>query len=286
MPRLEDVPKDIYELFNPDKEHVVNEENIEEFGENLKQLLKDRLGGRPPSSSAIRFSSLGRPDRQVWFNAHPPGEGEAGEERLIPKTYFKFLYGDVIEQLILFLVKEAGHEVSSEQAELEIDGILGHIDAIIDGVVVDVKSASPFGYQKFEKRTITEDDPFGYVDQLAGYATCLTPGEPAAWLAMDKVHGDICVTPLSKAVISHHPPSERIRHLKEVVASDVMPEPCYQPVPDGQSGNMKLDTGCSYCQWKFRCWPSVRTFLYSTGPRYLTEVVRVPNVPEITSGTN
>lgn len=148
--------------------------------------------------------------------------------------------------------------------------------------MVDAKSASPFGYKKFENNTVTEDDPFGYVAQLSGYADVLTPGEPAAWLAIEKVQGDICVSPLNHMVIKHHPPKERIDHLREVVALPEPPERCYEDVPDGKSGNMKLDTGCSYCAHKFRCWPELRTFIYSNGPRYLTKVERVPDVPEIT----
>ena len=146
---------------------------------------------------------------------------------------------------------------------------------------MDVKSASAFGYKKFEEGRVTEDDPFGYVDQLAGYASVLTPGEDAAWFANDKVHGDLCVSPLRSTVIRHHDPAVRIRHLRDVVESETPPELCYEPKPDGKSGNLKLDTGCSYCKHKYRCYPGLRTFLYSTGPRFLTKVVREPDVPEV-----
>lgn len=193
----------------------------------------------------------------------------------------KFLYGDVIEQLLLFLAKEAGHSVEQEQAEVEVNGVKGHIDAIIDGVVVDVKSASPYGYKKFKEGNVVGEDPFGYVAQLSGYATVLTPGEPAAWLAQDKVSGDICVSPLSATVIRYHPPADRIEHLKKVIESEEPPSYCYELVPDGKSGNLKLDTPCSYCRHKHRCRDGIRTFLYSTGPRFLAKVVREPDVPEV-----
>jgi hypothetical protein len=281
MKKLEDLPKDIFGLFNPDEDHECNEENLDVFAENLKTLLRARLRSSPVSlePTPLRFSALGKPDRQIWYDGHPE---EDTTEKLVPKTYMKFLYGDVIEQLLLFLAKEAGHEVTEEQTEVEVDGIKGHIDAIIDGTVVDVKSASPYGYKKFAEGTVTQDDPFGYVQQLAGYASVLTPGKPAAWLANDKVHGDICVSPLSKIVIDHHPPAERITHLKGVLESDQVPERCHEPVPDGASGNLKLGTSCSYCRHKRRCHPDLRTFLYSTGPRFLVKTVREPNVPEVT----
>lgn len=279
MPELKDLPRDIYALFDPDKDHECNEENLEAFAENLKELMRHRLGKYTPPADPLRFSALGKPDRQIWFDAHPE---EGTKEPLIPKTYIKFMYGDIIEQMLLFLAKEAGHSVEQEQAEVDVLGVKGHIDAIIDGVVVDVKSASPFGYKKFERQEVVGDDPFGYVAQLSGYANVLTPGEPAAWLANDKVAGDICISPLSSFVIEHHKPEERIEELRKVIESDTPPPLCYEPVPDGKSGNLKLDTGCSYCPHKFRCYPGLRTFLYSTGPRFLTQVVRVPDVPEVT----
>jgi hypothetical protein len=279
MKQLNTLVDDIYSLFDPNEKHEASEALLEEFCTNLKQILQQRLSGRVESQQRpIRFSSLGKKDRQVWMAAHPEPESE---EQLRPQTFMKFLYGDVIEQLYLYLAKEAGHSVTDEQGGVEVNGITGSIDAIIDGTVVDVKSASSYGFEKFRKGTVEQDDPFGYVEQLAGYANVLTPDKDAAWFAVDKSSGEMCVSVLKAQVIKHHKPEERIEHLKKVVEQETPPELCYQPVPDGKSGNMKLDTGCSYCQYKFRCFPDVRTFIYSQGPRYLTEVVRTPDVYEV-----
>lgn len=281
MPQLSDLPKDIYDLFDPNKSHVPNEENLDAFAESLKSLLRTRLSQRDERIGGLRFSSMGKRDRQLWMDAHPDGHEP---EELTPKTYFKFLYGDVIEQMILFLAKEAGHTVEQEQAEVEVDGVYGHIDAIVDGVVVDVKSASPFGYQKFSRGEVLENDPFGYVKQLAGYADVLTPGDAAAWIAFDKVGGDICVSWLGSSTIAENKPAPRIAELREVLDRPEPPVLCERPVPDGKSGNEKLATLCSYCKHKHRCFPGVRTFLYSTGPRFLTKVAKVPDVREVIVG--
>ena len=279
MKTLDTLVDDVYAIFDPSTDHAPSEENLDAFCENLKELLRRRMLAQDDGSARpIRFSALGKPNRVVWYDAHPePGS----KEPMTPQTYIKFLYGDVIEQLLLFLVKEAGHEVTGEQMGVECDGVTGSIDAIIDGTVVDVKSASSYGYQKFKDRRVTEDDPFGYVPQLAGYATELTPGKDAAWLAMNKESGAICVSPLSSLIMSHYPPEPRIAELKAVVGLEEPPARCYPPVPDGKSGNYKLDTPCSYCAHKFRCYPEVRTFLYSNGPRYLTTVARTPDVYEV-----
>ena len=277
---LDSLVEDIFELFNPEVLHEPSEENLEYAANTFKELLRVRLGKRENLSDPLRFSSLGKQDRQIWYMA----KGYAQEE-MSAKTYFKFLYGDVIELLVLFLAKEAGHTVEELQSEVVVDGVKGHIDAIIDGTVVDVKSASPFGYKKFEKNQIVEDDPFGYTAQLSGYANVLTPGQEAAWIAFDKVSGDICVSKVSSSIIADHKPEKRITHLREIIASDEPPPRCYEAVPDGKSGNMKLDTGCSYCAFKHDCWPELRGFAYSGGPRYLTKVVKTPDVPEIVRGT-
>lgn len=279
MKTLDTLVEDIYGLFDPDTDHNCNEENLDAFANNIKDLVRSRLKRYTPPSSPLRFSSLGKKNRQLWYEAHP-----GPKEALLPKTYLKFMYGDVIEQLLLLLVKEASHTVEQEQATVVVDGVEGHIDAIIDGVVVDVKSASPYGFKKFEQDTVVQDDDFGYVEQLSGYANVLTPGEDAAWLAMDKVAGDIAVSVLPQTVIRHYQPEDRINDLRKVIGSDEPPERCYEDVPDGVSGNRKLTTGCSYCAHKHRCWPGLRAFAYSNGPRYLTHVAVLPKVPEIPLG--
>ena len=277
MAEIKTLVDDVYKLFDPNEGHVPNEDNLSNFAENLKGLLRERLAKREPLNNPLRFSSLGKQDRQLWYMAkgYP-------QEDLSAKTYFKFLYGDVIEQLLLFLVKESGHDVTMPQAEVCVDGVKGHIDAVIDGVLVDVKSASPYGYKKFVMNTVTEDDTFGYTQQLAGYAQVVTPGQAPAWLAMDKVSGALCVTTLSQSIVKEYPVDERITHLKEVIAKEEPPARCYPDEEDGKSGNRKLGTGCGYCAFKFTCHPELRAFAYSNGPRFLTKVVKTPDVPEVT----
>jgi hypothetical protein len=82
--------------------------------------------------------------------------------------------------------------------------------------------------------------------------------------------------------------AERIDYLKSVLASDEVPERCYDDEPDGKSGNRKLGVVCSYCPHKFRCWSDsnngigLREFQYSSGPIWLTTVKVEPKVKETT----
>lgn len=227
---------------------------------------------------AIRFSSLGKTDRQVWYAAHPDGT----EEKFSGQHILKFQYGDIIEQYLLYLIKESGHDVKGLQEPVEVLGIKGSADAIIDDVVVDIKSASPFSFQKFKRNEVLENDPFGYVKQLSGYSEVLNPGEAAAWLAMDKVSGELCLTSLSSSVIKDNLPEPRIEELKTLVEKENPPDRCHPEVPEGKAGNLRLGTACSYCPHKHRCWPGLRTFGYSTGPKFFTKIVKTPEVPEYT----
>jgi hypothetical protein len=277
------LPDDIYHILHEDTDHVVAEENVEWAGEVFKDLLRRRLGKREEKrgEEVLRFSALGKKDRQLWYDANEPEKAE----KLGGKQHFKFLYGDVLEVLALFLAKEAGHEVENCQAGVECDGVKGSIDAEIDGVLVDVKSASSYSFEKFKSGRYLFDDPFGYVGQLSGYATARDK-ERAGFLVLDKVHGDIAFVELDKLDIEANPPAPRIAHLKEVVNSDTPPPRCYDPVPEGKSGNMKLGIGCSYCKHKDNCWSDangnkgLRKFIYSRGPLWLTTVAKEPRVDE------
>lgn len=207
---------------------------------------------------------------------------------MIPKTYMKFLYGDFLELLLLFLAKEAGHTVENEQLEVEVDGVKGHLDCTIDGVVVDCKSASPYAFQKFKDDRFLSDDPFGYIYQLSGYSNVVSPTNPrAAFLVADKVHGDIALAEVSAEIALAHSPLPRIQHLKKVLQQEEEPERCYQDKLDGKSGNRVLDTGCSYCAFAQHCWRDanggrgLETYIYSTGPKYFTHVAREPRVDKV-----
>jgi len=223
----------------------------------------------------LRMSNIGKGDRYLWNEA----QRLEGEELTAP-TLIKFMYGHLIEEMLVFLIRTSGHTVTQEQAEVLVEGVKGHIDCFIDGELFDIKSASTFGFKKFKEGTLKDDDPFGYIDQIKGYAHGLDE-DTVGWLAMDKQHGHLTVLQYALADLQDGPSVvDRIKHLKAVVASSVAPERCYKDVPDGKSGNRKLSMNCSYCKFKAHCWPDLRTFHYSTGPKYLTVVARQPQVRE------
>ena len=271
---------DIYSLFDG---HDCEPGRVEKLGSDLARTVSERLASyKQTREFTLRVSNLGKPDRQLWFDANDPSS-----DPLAPSTKIKFLFGDILEHLLLFFAAEAGHDVSMEQTEVEVNGITGHNDAVIDGVVIDCKSASTHSFKKFKDGSLAQDDPFGYMEQLAGYSNGL--GDlPGGFLAIDKQNGHIALMQVPLDELKALDIEARADHLKDVVTQPEPPERCYDPIPMGESGNMKLAVGCSYCPHKFKCWADandgigLRSFLYSTGPVHLTKVEAEPRVPEVT----
>lgn len=261
----------------------ISEDQGREFADALAKLIVEKLNPKNrEKTDALRMSNIGAPDRKLWYTVNKPETAET----LSADTYLKFLIGDIYEAVLLFLAKTSGHRVTHEQFEVDVLGVKGHPDALIDGELVDVKSASGFGMNKFKKNELLTNDPFNYIKQVAGYLAAMENEEDLRnkstghFLVGDKSSGEV-VLDSYQLETSRADLEAFVEHKKSVVASDTVPPRCYPAVPDGASGNMKLGTECSYCVFKKTCWPELRAFAYSNGPRYLTKVVRQPDVPEI-----
>lgn len=254
----------------------------EAFTSGLSGILHSRFNGEEQERGTLRLSALGNPClRKLWYSINEPDQREA----LRPPTRLKFLYGDILEQLLIALAIAAGHKVEGTQEPLYVCGIKGHRDCVIDGVTVDVKSASPHSFSKFAKGELRSDDPFGYISQLSSYVyggkddPIVTQKSVGAFLVIDKVNGTICLDTYDLSFELENK-EEEVEAIKVAMVNPI-PDRTFEDVPDGKSGNRKLPTICSYCDFKRKCWPDLRTFLYSTGPRFLTVVEREPDVPEI-----
>lgn len=277
---FETLIQDIQKLFDDGK---ILSSAVEQFSEKLSKTLiqrfKEHQQERKPT---LRLSSIGKPLRQLWYELKG-----FKPERLSAETKLKFLYGDVIEAIIILLIEESGHSILDQQAEVSIDGVKGHIDGVVDNeVLIDVKSTSTFSFEKFKTGKILEDDPFGYVFQLASYAKA-ERFKRCAFLAIDKQLGRMCVYELPKRILDTIHIEERINDIREVIKSDSAPPRCYSdksPSKDDKSGNRILDTGCAYCGWKEYCWresnegSGLQVRYYSTGPRWFTKLVKEPKL--------
>lgn len=231
------------------------------------------------SNFTVRMSNIGKPSRQLWFES----KDENIRNDIDAPTQIKFLYGHLLEEIVLMLVEMAGHKVTDQQKEVKVEGVVGHMDCKINGEVVDVKTASKFAFNKFKNNRLAQDDPFGYLGQLSGYETA-EGTDNGGFLVLNKESGELCM---------HIPDLEDKINVKEKISGlipalslDTPPERCYDPIPDGKKGNKKLPKPCSWCKYKYSCHQDanggqgLRTFKYSNGLAYLTEVVVEPKVEE------
>lgn len=264
------------------------------LSEGIAGLAAKRFSEKQEPRNHLSPSMMGKPcDRQKWYMVNKPNSGET----LSAETLGTFFYGDILEIFAIALAKAAGHTITGLQEPLDICGIRGSGDVVIDGWVVDVKSASSYGFEKFKGNQLKgfhkttkkdgrvwvppeEADGFGYISQLSSYLYGYRNNpevhhkDRAAFLAVKKdrfkLHLDFYN--LEKEVENK---PEEVKRNQAMVKGDIPPRG-FTDTEDGKSGNRKLKFQCSYCSYKKDCWPNLRAFSYSDGPRYLTQVVRQP----------
>ena len=279
---LENLVDDIYKSLGPLSEGEdlnLSEEVIEDFGERIKSSL---LHWSQPKKQAkdLRMSNIGRPPRRLWYDSKQQENARMPDAA----TQIKFLYGHILEEVLLMLVKLSGHSVTDEQKEVEVDGIKGHMDCKIDGEVIDIKTASNFAFKKFKEGTLVNDDPFGYLSQLAGYEAAEGTSD-GGFLAINKESGELSLFRPGK--FDKPNIKLQIKDLKEALTLDRPPSKCYNDIPEGKSGNMRIPSGCTYCPHKNDCWSDANNgagliaYKYASGIKYFTRVAVEPKVQRL-----
>lgn len=284
MKKVDNLVRDIYQCIDDGSD--IHDEDMAWFLDFMKSELitfldVDERKERKPS---IRMSNIGRDNRKLWYDFHHPIP-----YKLAPEQRIKFFYGHMLEAFLLLMCKIAGHDVRDMQREVYLNGITGHIDAIIDDVVVDVKSASTFGFRKFDRAELFTNDPFGYIAQISGYIQAIDNEdtdsmERGAFLAIDKTHGKLAFLPIEE--MDTIDASKRIDELRAIVNTNSEPDRCHDVITE-DNGNLRLCTDCNWCDHKHRCWSDsnkgsgLRTFKYSTGYKYFTHIEKEPRVEEL-----
>lgn len=287
---IDTLVEDIYYVLDHTQDHEPDAASTEaaagrignEFIKATQKRDEPRMLGR------LWASDLGKPCmRQHWYNFNEPEYGE----KLSGHTKFKFLYGNLLEESVLWLAEEAGHTVGHTQSQVELDlgngwTVRGRTDASIDGTLVDVKSTSSYGYKKYTTEGLDEtNDTFGYRYQLGFYHGFSDNrdefNDVSGFVWIDKQNGHIAYTPVevpdSDAIL------ERANAIVAAVeGAEADADKAYEPEPYGKSGNMKLPVSCSYCAFKHRCWRDanngvgIRGYAYSHGPVWFTDITRPP----------
>lgn len=233
---------------------------------------------KDPANKTIRMSELGEPClRKLMFKwYHPHMANPPYAEPSAPYLPVKFTFGDYIEELTLFMAEEAGHEVHSRQKRVELDldngwKAVGHIDAIIDDVVVDVKSAADVSFNKYKRSGLNiATDTFGYRYQLGAYEEAL--GKEGAFIFVNKHDGELLV----------NPPYDNLAGLSVITAKSIASvadaytdykrplDALLDPIPgERKVYGEQLGVVCSYCPFKYQCYNGDITGVIEKGrPKY------------------
>jgi len=245
---IDTLVEDIYQLVDqgtkkPDQEALFS------LGSTVMDAVRRQLWmGTSETAPRLRMSNIGKPcSRSLWYDIN----GDDQAEGFSPQTRLKFMIGDIVEALLIYLAKEAGHHVSNQQAEVEVDGIKGHIDCFIDDELVDIKSASSYSMRKFKNGTLPDDDPFGYISQISGYGNALGK-DRGTFLAFDKSSGELAIYTHSQLENTEM----KIEQIKKDVELPEPPKRHFETEKDRTTGKDKLGINCSYCSHKMTCWAS------------------------------
>ena len=276
MKQIDTLITDIYDLFKNREGGWFDDVLSDGLSKDISRRLQSNLGIRTYKPT-LRLSQMGpRCPKALWYSLHHPELAES----LPPWAEIKYSFGHVLEALAVTLAKAAGHSVTGEQDELILDGIVGHRDCVIDGCTVDVKSASTLSFNRFKGGSFV--DTFGYLDQLDGYILAakddplVTNKNVGYLLVISKELGHMY---LYKHEVSHEREKllrARIGSFKQIAGAHNPPTCECRTIKQGEAGNIQLDFKAGYSSYKHCCFPHLRTFLYASGPVYLTKVVKRP----------
>jgi len=242
----------------------VDKKLVEEFGEACKNaLLKQFTEGRR-SKFEPRMSNIGRPLCQLQMEAKGiKGEGQPYNVKM------RNTFGDLIEALALFVMKSAGVVVENEQKKVVYkfgeNKIEGRQDVEINKKIWDIKSASPYSFEKkFGEEggfnEVVRDDTFGYASQ--GFLYSEGQGKDfGGWIAINKSTGEwtVCETPAlhdEYKKVALDKAKENFKALQDGVPFKRNYEAVEETFRSKPTGNKVLGFACSFCPYKLPCWGS------------------------------
>ena len=235
---------------------------VQEFGEACKNALLKQFQDVRRDKFEPRMSNIGRPLCQLQMESKGiKGEGQPYSNKM------RNTFGDLIEALSIFVMKSANIKLKNEQKKVKykFNGgeIEGRQDVEIDGKIWDIKSASPYSFdKKFGEAggfsEVARDDSFGYVSQGFLYSESQKKNF-GGWIVVNKSTGEwaVCETPAS---VEEHK-EKALNTAKDNYKAIKEGKPfkrCFSDVAETfrtkPTGNRVLGFVCSYCPYKLPCW--------------------------------
>jgi len=255
----------------------MSEETIRQVGRDVMDALRKQFGKQEKRKFSLRMSNVGRPTCQLWYEKNKPEVATAKSNTFV----MNMMIGDIVEAVFKGLLTEAGVEYEDTKKvslDLPSTSISGSYDIVIGDAVDDIKSASDWSYRhKFESYdTLASNDSFGYVAQLAGYARA-SGKKAGGWWVVNKAKGTFKYVPASSIDVDAE--VDKINATVKKVNENKF-ERCFEPVKETfrkkETGNLVLNKNCSFCSYRFDCWPNLQEL-----PSVMSDAKEPPIVPYV-----
>ena len=242
-------------------EVAMAEEVIDKVASDVKAAMLKQFASGPRDKFRLRMSNIGRPKCQLWFEKNDP----EGKEPFPPHFLMNMILGDIVEAVFKGLLTAADVSFKdNDKVVLKLPNgqeIKGEYDMEMDGRIDDVKSASWYSYNnKFESiEDMQKSDGFGYVSQLVGYSEGAGK-DVGGWWVINKNSGEFKYVDASG--VDKDKVLKDIQDTVDYIDNDEPFERCFQPVPETYrripSGNIVLNDGCNFCQFKHKCFTNLK----------------------------
>ena len=236
---------------------------FDEFADLSRKALKKHFT-RKKEDFRLRMSNVGKPlcQRQM--------QGKGGEpEKPSHDFIVRMIIGDMLEALVIVLLKAAKIEVKSQHQKVSLGvgdrQIEGEYDIELDDGIYDIKSVSPFSFTtKFNADNgydkIKQSDSFGYISQGHGYG--MAANKPfKGWIAINKTTGEIVFTDSKHTDEEKKEVYSKIYNTSVALLDEKPFERCFTDVEEvyysKPTGNRTLGIECSYCPYKHDCWDNL-----------------------------
>ena len=233
---------------------------LSEFAELSKKALEKHFT-RKKEDFRLRMSNVGKPLCQLQMQAKGVEPEKPSHDFIV-----RMIIGDMLEALVIVLLKAAKIEVKSQHQKVSLGvgdrQIEGEYDIELDDGIYDIKSVSPFSFTtKFNADNgydkIKQSDSFGYISQGHGYG--MAANKPfKGWIAINKTTGEIVFTDSKHTDEEKKEVYSKIYNTSVALLDEKPFERCFTDVEEvyysKPTGNRTLGIECSYCPYKHDCW--------------------------------
>ena len=236
---------------------------FDEFAELSRKALEKHFT-RQKEDFRLRMSNVGKPLCQLQMQAKGVEPEKPSHDFIV-----RMIIGDMLEALVIVLLKAAKIEVKSQHQKVSLGvgdrQIEGEYDIELDDGIYDIKSVSPFSFTtKFNADNgydkIKQSDSFGYISQGHGYGMAVN--KPfKGWIAINKTTGEIVFTDSKHTDEEKKEVYSKIYNTSVALLDEKPFERCFTDIEEvyysKPTGNRTLGIECSYCPYKHDCWDNL-----------------------------